>query len=118
MRTNKKSFNKWLSLASVSLLSAITLQAVDSEPVDAVTGEWQQENRIFSSVNEAMSYGQAHANWSQYKQYRVSYVGPRQFVLKWELRTPKKSSSRYTIRSAYSKARYLYRSSGRLLVAD
>ena len=92
MRTNKKSFNKWLSLASVSLLSAITLQAVNSEPVDAVTGEWQQENRIFSSVNEAMSYGQAHANWSQYKQYRVSYVGPRQFVLKWELRTPKKAA--------------------------
>ena len=87
-------YSKWLSLASLSLLSAAALQAVaspevkaEANPVSASSG-WVEEGQSFKTVDQAMNYGSQHADWSKYKQYRVNYAGPNRYVLKWELRNP------------------------------
>ncbi|MCY3051882.1 LysM peptidoglycan-binding domain-containing protein [Aerococcus urinae] len=94
-------YNQWLSLASLSLLSAAALQVADAptvlaeaNPASASNG-WVQEGQSFKTLDEAMNYGSQHADWSKYKQYRVNYAGPNRFVLKWELKdapTPGKVS--------------------------
>ncbi|MDK6372177.1 LysM peptidoglycan-binding domain-containing protein [Aerococcus urinae] len=87
-------YNKWISLASLSLLSAAALQVADAPEVFAeanpgsASSGWVQERQSFKSLDEAMTYGNQHADWSKYKQYRVNYVGPNRFVLKWELKNP------------------------------
>ncbi|MDK6688779.1 MULTISPECIES: LysM peptidoglycan-binding domain-containing protein [Aerococcus] len=90
-------YNKWISLASLSLLSAAALQVAggpevkaEANPGSASSG-WVQEGHSFKTVDEAMTYGSQHADWSKYKQYRVNYVSPNHFVLKWELKTPQVS---------------------------
>ncbi|WP_195854202.1 LysM peptidoglycan-binding domain-containing protein [Aerococcus tenax] len=90
-------YNKWISLASLSLLSAAALQVVggpevkaEANPANASSG-WVQEGHSFKTLDEAMTYGNQHADWSKYKQYRVNYAGPNRFVLKWELKTPQAS---------------------------
>ncbi|MDK7102915.1 hypothetical protein QP389_09440, partial [Streptococcus mitis] len=97
MKARKETMNqysKWLSLASLSLLSAAALQAVaspevkaEANPVSASSG-WVEEGQSFKTVDQAMNYGSQHADWSKYKQYRVNYAGPNRYVLKWELRNP------------------------------
>ncbi|RAV82268.1 hypothetical protein DBT52_04335 [Aerococcus mictus] len=90
-------YNKWISLASLSLLSAAALQVADAPEVLAeanpgsASSSWVQEGHSFKTLDEAMTYGNQHADWSKYKQYRVNYVGPNRFVLKWELKTPQVS---------------------------
>ncbi|KAA9220752.1 MULTISPECIES: LysM peptidoglycan-binding domain-containing protein [Aerococcus] len=90
-------YNKWISLASLSLLSAAALQVADAPEVLAAaktsnaSSSWVQEGQSFKTLDEAMTYGSQHADWSKYKQYRVNYAGPNRFVLKWELKTPQVS---------------------------
>ncbi|MDK6597930.1 MULTISPECIES: LysM peptidoglycan-binding domain-containing protein [Aerococcus] len=90
-------YNQWISLASLSLLSAAALQVAggptvfaEANPGSASSG-WVQEGHSFKTLDEAMTYGSQHADWSKYKQYRVNYAGPNRFVLKWELKTPQAS---------------------------
>ncbi|MHA6646912.1 LysM peptidoglycan-binding domain-containing protein [Aerococcus urinae] len=90
-------YNKWISLASLSLLSAAALQVADAPEVLAeanpgsASSGWVQEGHSFKTLDEAMTYGNQHADWSKYKQYRVNYAGPNRFVLKWELKNPQAS---------------------------
>ncbi|AEA01085.1 LysM peptidoglycan-binding domain-containing protein [Aerococcus sp. CDC-944-U94] len=90
-------YNKWISLASLSLLSSAALQVADAPEVLAeanpgsASSGWVQEGHSFKTLDEAMTYGNQHADWSKYKQYRVNYAGPNRFVLKWELKNPQAS---------------------------